>query len=126
MESHILDSSNVLCSPEVFGCLIFTTFSGVVDEIFGHFTKGTTFLSEVDDHPAATFLGFLDCLFDTKNEVRTTGADVRTEDIAAVAFVVDTEGEPDVGIGHFGRVAKNVNGQTANWREKKLDVMTSD
>jgi hypothetical protein len=92
LEAHVLDTSDVFGPFEVFASSVFSSLSGVVDKVFGHLTEGTTFLAEIDDDSTSAVLGFLDGFFDTESEVRTASADIRAEDIATIAFVVDTEG----------------------------------
>lgn len=55
----------------------------------GYFTQSPSLLAEVDDHAAAAILSLLDGLLDTENQVRSAGADIRTEDVASVALEDD-------------------------------------
>lgn len=52
----------------------------------GYFAQSPSLLAEVDDHAAAAILGLLDSLLDTENQVRSAGADIRTEDVASVTL----------------------------------------
>lgn len=126
LETHVFDTGNVLCPLEVFARSIFASFPSVVYEVLGHFTKSSTFFTEIDDNTATTFLCFFDSLFYAEDEVRTAGADVGAEDVTAVTFIVNTERKTDVGIGHFCRITEDVDSQTTDGREEKLDVASSD
>lgn len=52
----------------------------------GHFAESSPLLSKVDDNAASPILGFLDSLFNSEYEVRTTGANIRAKNIASVAL----------------------------------------
>jgi hypothetical protein len=126
LKTHILDTSNILGTLEVLACSIFPTFSGIVHEVLCHLTKSSAFFTEINNDTTTTLLSLFDCLFYAKDEVGAASANVGTEDIAAVTFVVNAQSESDIGIGHFGRVAEYVNSQTANGGEEELDVMAGD
>ena len=98
LEPHVLDARDILGALEVLARPVLSAFSCVVYEVLGNFTKRTTFFAEVDDDTTATLLGFLDCLFNTKGEVWSACADVGSKDVTAIAFVVDTECEANIGI----------------------------
>ena len=98
LEAHVFDSGNVLGTLEVLAGTVFTTFSCVVNEVFGDFAECTTFLTEIDYDAAATLLGLLHGIFDTEGKVWTARADVRSEDIATIAFIVDTKCEAGFGV----------------------------
>jgi len=108
LEAHVLDTGNILSALEVLAGTIFASLSGVVDEVFGDLAKSTAFLTEVDDNTAATLLGLFDCFFNTESQVGTACADVRSEYVTSVAFVVDTEGELRTGVGHLCWVTEDV------------------
>ena len=126
LETHVLDTSNVLGTLEVLARPVFASFPGIVHEVLGHFTQRTTFLAEVDDNATAASLRFLDRFLDTKSEVGSACADVGPEHVTSVALVVDAESELGVWIRHLCWVAEDVDGQTANRRQEELDVMTSN
>ena len=126
LETHVLDTRDVLSALEVLAGTILASLPGIVDKIFGDLAKSTTFLAEVDDDTATTLLGLLDCFFNTESEVRTACADVRSEYVTSVAFVVDAESELCAGIGHLCWVTKDVDSHTANGRKEELDVVTGD
>ena len=126
LEAHVLDASNILCAFEVFASAILSSLSRVIHEVFCHLTEGATFFSEVDDDTAAAFLGLLDSLFDTKNQVWSASADVRTEDIASITLVVNSERQSYVRISHLCRITENVYSQSADGWEEELDVMAGD
>jgi len=56
-----------------------------------NFTKSAAFFSEVNDHPTSTFLCLFDSFFDTKYEIRTARADVRSEYITSVTLIMDSK-----------------------------------
>lgn len=123
LESHILDSSDVLCSLEVLARPVFSAFPCIVYEVLGYFTEGTAFFAEVDNNTTTALLRFLHCLFNTKGEVWTACANVRPENVTAVAFVVNTECQADIRVRHLCWVAEDVYGKTTNGREEELDVV---
>ena len=75
------------------------------DNVLGDFAEGTAFLAEVDDKSDAPTLCCADALFDGVDEVGFAGADVGAEDVGAVAFVVDAEGEFFGFVGEVGGVS---------------------
>jgi hypothetical protein len=52
----------------------------------GDLSQSSSLLSEVDDNTAATILCLFDGFFDTKDQVRTASADIRSEHVATVAL----------------------------------------
>lgn len=76
-------------------------------------TKGWMMREATYDTRAA-ILSFLDCLFNAKDQVRPTCADVGTKNIRSVAFIVYTQSELHVGIRHLRWIAEAVDGQAAN------------
>ena len=52
-----------------------------------NFTKGPSFLSEIDDHPTSALLGLFHGFFDAENEVWTTRAYVRSEHVTSVTLL---------------------------------------
>lgn len=46
---------------------------GAHDAYLGDFTESPAFFSEIDDNAAASVLGFLDGLLDSKNDYRQSG-----------------------------------------------------
>ena len=96
LETHILNSRDVLRSFEVFARSVFSAFSRIVYKVLGHFTKRTAFLAEVDNNTTTALLSFFHGLFDSEGQVRTACANVRPEDITAIAFVVNTECKTDI------------------------------
>lgn len=127
LESHIFHASNVLSSKgvskftslhtgyfhlplKVFRGLVRSALPSIVDQIFGNFAQCSPLLTEVNNHTASAILRFFYRLLDTKDQVGTTRANVRTEDITSIALIVDTKGQSDIGIGDFGRVAEDIDG----------------
>ena len=72
--------------------------TGIVDEVFGHFSQGSALFAKVNDDPTATSLSLFDSFLNSKDQIRSTSADVRAEYITTVAFVVHTKGQSNVGI----------------------------
>ena len=52
-----------------------------------------THFSEVNDNAAATILSLFYGLFNSKDQIGTAGADVRSENIGTIAFIMSVEGE---------------------------------
>jgi hypothetical protein len=110
LEAHVFHSGNVLSPFKVFAGPVFPSLARIVYEVLGDFSESSSLFTEVDNNTAAALLGFLHSLFDSEDEVWPTGANVGSEDVATVAFVVDAEGELGAGVGHFGWVAEDVDG----------------
>jgi hypothetical protein len=126
LESHVLHTGNIFCPLEVLACPIFSPLTRIVYEILGNLAESPTFLAEIDHNTATTFLSFLDSLFYAKDEVWTACADIGSENVTAVAFVVDSEGETDIRVCHLGRVAEDVHSETADRGEEELNVVAGD
>lgn len=90
------------------------------------FAQGSAFFSKVDNNSASSPLSLLYCLFNSENEVRATGADVRSEHVGSIAFIMDTKSQFDIGIGHLRRVTKAINGQPSDWGKEQFYVTTSN
>lgn len=126
LEPHVLDTGNVFGSLEIFARPVFSSLACVVYEVLGHLTESATFFAEVDDNTTTPLLSLLDGFFYTEDEIRSASADIRAEDVASVALVVNAEGETGVGVGHFCWVTEDVNSQPTDWGKEELDVMSSD
>ena len=61
-----------------------TAFQGM--HYLCNFAKSPSFLSEVDDNPASTFLCLFHGFFDAENEVWATRADVRSEHVTSITL----------------------------------------
>lgn len=118
LKAHILHPRDILRALEILARAIGAAFPRVVHEILGHFPQGAAFLAEIDDDAGATGLGFFDRFLNAEDEVGAAGADVGAEDVGAVAFVVDAEGEAHARVRHLGWVAKAVDGEAADGREE--------
>jgi hypothetical protein len=59
---------------------------GFQQTYLGDLSQGSSFLSEVDDNTAATILCLFNGLLDTKDEVRSAGANIGSEYVATVAL----------------------------------------
>jgi len=110
LETHVLDTSNVLSTLEVLASAVLASLSSIVDEVFGHFTQSAALLTEVDDNTASASLGFLDCFLNTESEVGAACANVGTEHVTSVTLVVDAESKLGVWVGHLCWVTENVDG----------------
>lgn len=126
LEAHVLDAGDVLGALEVLARAVGAPLARVVHEVFGHFAQSAPFLAEVDDHAGPALLRLLDGFLDAEDQVRPARADVGAEDVAAVALVVHAQGEPDLFVGHVGRVAEAVDGQPADRGHKDFDVVAGD
>lgn len=92
----------------------------------GDFAQGSAFFSKIDHNSTPSPLSFLYGLFDSKNEVWTAGADVRSKHIRSVTLIVDTKCQFDIGIRHLCRITEAINSQPSNRGKEQLDVTTSD
>lgn len=126
LEAHIFDTSNVLCSLEIFARSVFAALAGIVNEVLGDFAKCSALFAEIDDNTTATVLSFLDSFLDTESKVWATCADVGSKYVTAVAFIVNTKCEFGVWIRHLRWVAEDVDSETSNGRKEYLDVVPSD
>src|SRR5262249_50945489 len=95
LKAHVLHTSDALGAAEIAvgGVAAGLSLAGVVDEELGDFTQSSPFLAVVHDDPDTALLRGLDADFDAVNEIRAARADVRTEDIRSIAFVVDAAGD---------------------------------
>jgi hypothetical protein len=99
---------------------------GFQQTYLGDLSQSSSFLSEVDDNTAATVLCFFDSFLDTEDQVRAAGADIRSEYIATVALVVNSQRQSNRLVRHLCRVSETVHGETTNRWEEDFDVSTSD
>jgi hypothetical protein len=100
--------------------------TGIVNQILRNLAERTTFLSEIHNDTATALLGLLDSFFYTEDQIRSAGTYIRPKDIAAIAFVVNTESKRDIWIRHLGRIAEAIYRQAPDWRQKQLDVSPRD
>jgi hypothetical protein len=114
LEPHILHPSNHLRALEVLIGRIASPLPEIVDEVLGDLTQCTTFLAEVNDEANSAALSAADALLDGIDEVGLAGADVGTEDVGAVTFVVDADGE------FFGGVLEVLRGTDCRTRLDEL------
>src|ERR1700691_5343875 len=95
LEARVLHAGYAL-RPRKIGCSLVTarlSLACVVHQKLGDFTERASFFAVVDDEPRAAGLRFTHAFFDAVRQVRTAGADVRTEDVRAIALIVNTAGE---------------------------------
>src|SRR5580692_9571382 len=110
LETRVLYARDALGAREIGGRLVTAglALAGVVDQKLGHFTECPPFLAVIDNESGATTLGPADAFLDAMREIRTAGADVRTEDVRSVALVVNPTGQRARRVMNRRRVAKNI------------------
>jgi len=96
--------------------------TSVVDAELGDLSEGTTFLTVVHNKTTATSLSNFSCLLDGVDEVWTTSADVGSEDVRAVAFVMRAESHFTVRIVNSREVSKDVGGSATNARKEDITL----
>jgi len=84
----------------------------------GDLSQRPSLLPEVDDHSNSTSLSTSRSLLNSIDEVRSAGADVGTEDVGSVAFVVDSARTRNKRRG--GRSARNCTVEGEGRRMMKL------
>src|SRR6202022_675112 len=101
LKAHVLHPCDAFGAPEigVGGVAARLPLARVVDEELGDLAERPPLLAGVDDDPNPALLGRLDTDFDTVNQVWAARADVRAEDVRAVALVVDAAGDNRAGVG---------------------------
>lgn len=94
LEPNVLHASYIFGTVEILRSIVSSllTLTLVVHQVLGHLTQCPPFLPEVDNDTCSSFLRCLDALLDAVEEIWTAGADVGSEDVGAIAFVVDTDG----------------------------------
>ena len=65
-DTYIADTGNILCPSEILIGGVATTLARIVHKILNNFSKGSTFLAEVDDHTTAAVLCLSDCFANTE------------------------------------------------------------
>ena len=125
LETRVLYARDALGAREIGRRLVAArlALAGVVDQKLGHFAECPPFLAVVDDESGAATLRAADALLDAMREIRSTGADVRAEDVRAVAFVVNPTGQRARRIVHRRRVTKNIERHAADGRQKHMQVV---
>jgi hypothetical protein len=99
---------------------------GFQQTYLGDLSQGSSFLSEVDDNTAATILCLFNGLLDTKDEVRSAGANIGSEYVATVALVVDSQRQSNRLVRHLCRVSETVHSETTDRWEEDFNVSTSN
>ena len=87
LEPHILNTSNQLCALEVFVCRVSPSLSEVIHKVLGHFTEGSTLLTEVNNNTNTTTLCCLHTFFNCKGEIRFASTNVGSKDIGSVTCI---------------------------------------
>src|SRR5258708_4693080 len=113
---HQLLEAHVLHAGDAFGALeigrgavaAVLALARVVDEELGDLAERASFLAVVDDHAGAALLRRGDAHLDAMREIGPAGADVRAEDVGAVALVMDAAGELPRGVGDGGEVLEEI------------------
>jgi hypothetical protein len=126
LEAHVLDASNVFGALEVVGSAIGTPLPCVIYQVFSHFAQRSALFAEIYDYSAAAILSFLDRFFNAEEKIRSTGANVRPEDITSIALVVDSQRQADRIIRHFGGIAETVHSEATNGRQEDFNVAASN
>ena len=128
LEARVLNSGNLLRTIEIILRRITALLAlpGIVDQVLGHLTEAAALLAVVDDQTGAATLSRLDGLFNRMREVGTARADVRPEDIRAVAFVVNAARQLNILVWNGVRVTPDVDGQSTDGREEDLNVRAGD
>src|SRR5215472_7633504 len=128
LEPHVLYPGDAFGAAEIgiWAIAAQLALAGVVDEEFGDLAKGSPFLAVVDDNPDPAPLRGLDAHLDAVHEIRPASADIRSEHIRAVAFVVHAAGDHDAGIGDFFDRSEEIHRRAADRRQEHLDVGPGD
>jgi len=116
LKPSILDPSDLLGAIEVLlsGIAAGLAFAGVVDKVLGDLAERSALLAKIDDESATSLLGGFDAFLDGVREVRAARADVASEDVGSVAFVVYPAGEGDVLVGDSVGISPDVDGEAAD------------
>ncbi len=124
LEAHVLHAGHALGAREVLVGRVAAhlALARVVDQELGHLAERPAFLARVGDEADAAALRAADALLDGMREIGPAGADVGAEDVGAVALVVDSGRELDLGVGQVARVAEDVERLAADGREEDLEV----
>jgi hypothetical protein len=95
LEAGVLDAGDAFGALEIGRRLVAArlALAGVVDEEFGDLAEGPAFLAVIGDQARAAVLGLADAFLDAVGQIGAAGADVRAEDVRAVALVVDAAGQ---------------------------------
>ncbi len=128
LEARVLHAGHTLGALEIGRRLVAArlALAGVVDQELGHLAERAAFLAVVDDEARAAVLGLARRLLDAVRQVGAAGADVRAEDVGAVALVVDAAGEGVALVADVGRVAEHVEGDPADRWQEDLQVRPGD
>ena len=128
LEARVLNSGNLLRTIEIILRRItaLLALSGVVDQVLGHLTEAAALLAVVDDQAGAATLSRLDGLLNRMREVGTARADVRSEDIRAIAFVVNAARQLNIFVWNGIRVAPDIDGHSTDGGKEDLDVRAGD
>mmetsp|Transcript_27087 Transcript_27087/g.59906 ORF Transcript_27087/g.59906 Transcript_27087/m.59906 type:complete len:378 (+) Transcript_27087:182-1315(+) len=124
LETRVCDAGHVAGAVEVLGGGVpaLSPLAHVVHEVLGDLAEGPALFAEVHAHTAAAPLCGADALLDGVRQVGSAGADVGPEHVGAVALVVHAHGKLHLLVRDCVRVAPDVDGESANGGQEKLDV----
>src|SRR5581483_3018136 len=108
------------------GVAAFLALSRVVDEELRHLAERATFFSRVRDDAGAARLRGANANFDAVREVRAARADVRAEDVRAVALVVHAAREPLFRIADLAEIYDEVDSNATDRWQKNVEIGTRD
>lgn len=123
--SGIFHTSDLLRIVEVLGGRVTPSLPAVVYHVFDNLTQSPSFTLEIYDNADAATLGTLDGLLYTEDEVRSTGADIRPENVGTRARIVWSTGDLGIRVGELGGVSHDVDRHTSDGREEDLDIRSS-
>src|SRR6202040_2696012 len=100
LEPRVLDAGDAFRALEIRRCGIAPglPLARIVDQELGDLAERTSFLAIVDDDPEPAGLSPARAFLDAVNQIGTTGADIGTENVWPVAFVMYPAGEQRAGI----------------------------
>src|SRR6185312_2454952 len=100
------------------------TLACVVHEKLRDFSECPTFLAIVDDESGTAGLSLAHAFLDAVREIRAAGADVRPENVGAIALIVDAACEWPRRIVNGARVTENIERHTANGGQEHVQITT--
>src|SRR5712671_2362022 len=128
LKPHVLHAGDAFGAAEIGVGPIAAqlTLTSVVDEEFGDLAKRSPLLAVVDDDPDPALLRGLDADFYPVHEIRAARADIRAEDIRAVALVVNAAGDYRVRFGDPLDITKEIDRRAADRRQQDLNIGPGD
>ncbi len=128
LEACVLDTGDALRAREVRCRLISTrlTLTRVIYQKLRHLSERPTLFAVVDDQSDAACLRRTNALLDAVCEIRAARADVRAEDIRAIALIVNPTGQWAHRVMEGCRVTEDIQRRAADRRQKNVQVATRD